>query len=101
MTLDYITESIDEKIRMDSKKVVYTFYELKFEKNLSKEEMKYFIDMAKIRLQNLNYDVYITGESYWEHNEQKSVEINEEIVAIKKEENCNEKRRQVIWTKHK
>ncbi|MBQ2917124.1 MAG: hypothetical protein IJE59_02985 [Clostridia bacterium] len=101
MTLDYITNSIDNKITKNNKKVIYTYYELKCEENLSEEEKKYFIDMAKVRLENLGYSVYLTGEIYSENKEIKIVEINEEIVAIKKEESNNESKRQNTRTKHK
>lgn len=101
MTLDYITNSIDRKIMENNKKIVYTYYELKCEENLSEEDKKYFIDMAKVRLENLGYNVYLTGEIYSENRKLKIVEINEEIIAIKKEENNNECKRQNTRTKHK
>lgn len=57
--------------------------------------------MAKVRLENLGYNVYLTGENYWEDNQLKTVEINHEIIAIKKEdENSDKKSGQDIGTKH-
>lgn len=101
MTLEYITNSIDKKICENSNKIIYTYYELKCEENLSEESKKYFIDMAKVRLENLGYNVYLTGECYSENKKIKIVEINEEIVAIKKEAIDNEGKRQNTRTKHK
>ena len=101
VTLEYISESIDNKIQQNSKRVVYTYYELICDEKLAGGYKKYFIDMAKIRLENLDYNVYLTGEEYWEDNQFKIVETNYEIIAIKKEdENSDKKSGQDIGTKH-
>lgn len=101
MTLEYISNSIDNKINDNSKKIIFSFYELKWKENLSEKDKKYFIDMAKIRLENMGYDVYLTGDRYYEDNKEKVVEINNEIIAIKKEEKKNENQRKNTRTKHK
>lgn len=100
MTLEYITEYIDEKIKLNEKKVVFTFFELKCQRNQTEDEKKYFLSMAKIRLENLGYYVYTTGDYYTEDKQLKRVEINEELIAIKKEVDSDDKRRQNIKTKY-
>ena len=42
------------------------------------------MELAKIRLENLNYQVYFTGAKYTLNGEKKVVQDNEYMVAVKK-----------------
>lgn len=84
MNLDHISLYIDKKIEENKFKIVFSFYELKIKSNLSNEELQTFLELATIRLRNLGYSVYYTGENYKYENEYKLVETNEMLIAIKK-----------------
>lgn len=75
MTLQDIDEIINKKIEENDQEIVFTFFELRIKENLNKEETK---------LENLNYLVYKTGQSYIYNGEEKVVEGNQLLVALKK-----------------
>ncbi len=83
MTLPQITELIDEKIEKNNQKVVISFYELKVKENLSDNDLRSTMNLISIRLSNLGYRVYTTGEKYNYNGLNYIVERNELIVAIK------------------
>lgn len=83
MTLEQITTFIDEKIELNENKVIISFFELKVLRNLKKEDESYTIHLMATRLNNLGYKVYRTGQKYIENGEQKIVERNQFIIALK------------------
>ena len=83
MTIQDITELLDEKIEKDENKIVVTFYEIRVKNNLSEEETNQFLRLAMTRLENLGYKVYLSGAKYIYNNVNKVVEPNELLVAIK------------------
>lgn len=83
MTMQDITEFLDNKILENENKIIITFYEIRVERHLTKAETKMFLSFCKIRLENLNYQVFSTGEEYIYENSTKIVETNELMVAIK------------------
>lgn len=83
MNLDYISSYIDTKIEKNHEIVIFSFYELRIKENLSEYDLKNFLHLSKIRLQNLGYSVYYTGENYQYNKENKIVQDNELMVAIK------------------
>lgn len=82
MTIQDITNLLDEKIEKDEKKIVITFYEIRVKHNLSEEETDEFLRLCMTRLENLGYKVYFTGAKYVYNNTNKIVEPNELLVAI-------------------
>lgn len=82
MTLDYISKKLNNKIANNEKIIKYTFFELRVQENLSDEEMKVFLELARIKLKNMDYKVYLTGEKYFYFQEE-IVKENELLVAIK------------------
>ena len=44
---------------------------------------RYFLKYAKIRLENMNYQVYFTGAKFTYNNEIRQVQDNEYMIAIK------------------
>lgn len=83
MPLQDITDFIDKKIDQNPNLVVFTFYEVRIKLDLTEEETDEFLRLSRTRLENLNYQVYFTGAKYMFNNEEKIVEDNELLVAIK------------------
>ncbi|MBQ6991474.1 MAG: hypothetical protein IJN50_00925 [Clostridia bacterium] len=83
MTLQDIRKSIDKKIEQNEKIIKYTYYELRVKEDKSIEDTELFIKYAKMILENLNYSVYTTGQFYSYQGENKYIDINELLVAIK------------------
>ncbi len=83
MTMQEITEYLDNKINNDENILKITFYEVRIKFNLSEEETQEFLRLCKTRLENLGYQVYFTGAKYMYLGENKEVQTNELMVAIK------------------
>ena len=83
MTLKFITDYIDKKIKENERKVLLSFFEVRIKLNLSEEQTDEFLKLCRIRLENLGYQVYFTGAKYTYENENKVVQDNELLVAIK------------------
>lgn len=84
MNLDYITDYLDRKINANSEYINISFFELRIKEKLNKNETDEFLKYAKIRLENLRYKVYLTGDKYLYNNKVNMVCSNELLVAIKK-----------------
>ena len=85
MTLKFITDYIDKKIKENERKVMLSFFEVRIKLNLSEEQTDEFLKLCRIRLENLGYQVYFTGAKYNYENENKIVQDNELLVAIKQQ----------------
>lgn len=83
MTLDYITQYIDKKIYKNSDYIIVTFYELRIKENLSLDETDTFVHYSTLRLKNLGYTIYYTGENYIQDGKTKTVRSNILYIAIK------------------
>ena len=83
MTMQEITEYLDNKINSDENIVTITFYEVRIKFDLSEEETQEFLRLCKTRLENLGYQVYFTGAKYMYQGQNKVVQSNELMVAIK------------------
>ena len=81
-----IEETLEEKMQKDDKFIKYSFYELKINKNLTDEELDRFLNLIKIKLEKMNYIVMFTGTKYVYKNANRTVQDNELMVAIEKEE---------------
>jgi len=84
MTLNYITQFIDKKINKNSDYITVTFYELRIKENLSLEETDTFVHYSTLRLKNLGYTIYHTGENYIQDGKTKTVRSNILYIAIKR-----------------
>lgn len=87
MTTKFVTEYLNKKIEENEDYIVCTFYDLRIKNNLSEEQVQEFLELAKIRLENLHYQVYFTGAKINYKNTRKIVENNQYMVAIK-EKGC-------------
>lgn len=88
MTLTQLIDIIlDSKMSENSDFIRITYYEIKIKCNLSNEQCDEFIRLAKIKLENMNYRVYLQDEKYTYENANRTVQINEVLIAIRKPKN--------------
>ena len=88
MTLTQLVDIIlDSKMSENSDFIRITYYEIKIKCNLSNEQCDEFIRLAKIKLENMNYRVYLQDEKYTYENANRTVQINEVLIAIRKPKN--------------
>lgn len=83
MTLKFIEDYINTKLNENDEYIRFTYYELKVKSNLSEEDIRMFLNLAKTKFQNTGYNVYLTNEQYIYKGEVKTVEQNEYMIAIK------------------
>lgn len=81
--LEDIDNYLIKKMDSDSKIIICTFYEVRVQLNISKEEEIKFLELAKNKFENSNYKVYFTTAKYTYENKSRVVQDNELIVAIK------------------
>lgn len=85
MTLLEIDRDLNRKIDENERYIRYSYFELKIQKNLSESEIDEYLKLVRTKLENLNYKVYFTGAKYVYQNEDREVETNEYLIAIKEE----------------
>lgn len=83
MTLKFIEDYINKKISENDEFVRFTYYELRVKSNLSEEDIRMFLGLAKNKFENMGYTVYFIGNEYTYKGKIKKVEQNEYMVAIK------------------
>ena len=83
MTIQFVTEYLDNKIAENENYIECSVYDLRVKQNLTKNDVDIFLQYAKTRLENLNYQVYFTGAKYSYKGERKIVESNDYMIAIK------------------
>lgn len=64
MSLEEITNFIDDKIDKNNNKIVIKYYEMKVKHNLTDSDMQNILELISIRVMNLGYNVYRTDEKY-------------------------------------
>lgn len=88
MTLTQLIDIIlDSKMSENSDFIRITYYEIKIKCNLSNEQCDEFIRLAKVKLENMNFRVYLQDEKYTYENANRTVQINEILIAIRKSKN--------------
>ena len=85
VTLELIDNEFNKKLAANDRIVIYTYYELRIKLNLSKIDANKFLELTKIKLENIGYRVYASGETYIYEEHVKVVQDNELLVAIKNE----------------
>lgn len=83
MTLKFIEDYINKKLSENDEFVRFTYYELRVKNNLSEEDIRMFLGLARNKFENMGYKVYFIGNEYTYKRETKKVEQNEYMVAIK------------------
>lgn len=86
MNLEDISNIIDSKIAENDEKLIFKFYEMKVKLNLSDQELLEVLHLISIRLNNLGYKVYKTGQRYVFENREYTVQSSELFVAVKNKE---------------
>ena len=84
MTMQDITDFLDNKIKKNENEIVITFYEIRVKSNLSEAETDDFLAFCKIRLENMGYQVFFTGAKFVFQNANRTVQPNQLMIAIKK-----------------
>ena len=83
LTVEFIDNELNKKLAANNKIIIYTYFELRVKLNLSKIEANRFLELTKIKLENIGYRVYMTEETYIFEEHAKIVQENELLVAIK------------------
>ncbi len=83
MTTQFVEKLINSKMNVEQNKIIFTFYELRIKHNLTEEQTDEFLALCKTRLENLDYKVFFTGARFTYKEQQKVVQDNELLVAIK------------------
>ena len=78
-----ITEYLDNKIEQNSKRLIFTFYELRIKMDLTEPTIEKFLRLSETRLINLGYQTYRPGDVYEYQGEKLAVKENELLVAVK------------------
>ena len=78
-----ITEYLDNKIEKNSKRIIFTYYELRVKMDLTEPTAEKFLRLSETRLINLGYQTYRPGEVYEYEGEEIEVKENELLIAIK------------------
>ena len=81
--LEFVDFFTNRKIYLNRNFIRISFYEFRVKFKLTQNETDKCIELSKIRLENLGYNVYLTGEEYLYKGEHKKVEDNELLIAIK------------------
>lgn len=79
-----LVESVlEEKLNSNDDFIEISFFEIRIKNNLSKNDSFEFIRLARTKLENLGYDVYLTNSKYKYKGEEHIVPENELLIAIK------------------
>ena len=85
MTMQDITDFLDNKIKKNENEIVVTFYEIRIKNNLSEAQTDNFLALCKTRLENMGYQVFFTGAKFVFQNANRTVQPNQLMIAIKEE----------------
>lgn len=83
MDLRTVDSYLNHKLDENSDFILLTFYELRIKLDLSKADTNEFLNLSAIRLKNIGYNVYFTGQGYEYNDKHQIVKDNELLVAIK------------------
>ena len=87
MTKEFVCEYISDKIIKEGNFIRITFFDIRVRHNLSADEVEEFLKEAKEILEDKDYQVYFTTSKYTYKHEQRIVQDNEYLIAIKDDEN--------------
>ena len=86
MTMQFVTDYLDQKIKENENFIRYTFYELRVKNDLSEEEVDEFLRINRDYFENKGYKDGKGGRGDLILDEDKIVEPNELMIAIKEEQ---------------
>ena len=81
--LSKVDKYINDKLDKNENYIECKVYDLRINYDLLEDELEEFLEYAKIRLENLGFEVYFTGAKYVYKNKAKEVEYNKYFVAVK------------------
>lgn len=81
-----IDKLIDEKLLINDEYLRFSFYEVMVKGGVKKEQENQFLILAKTKLNNMGYKVYLKYERFFYKECNRKVELNELLIAIKKKE---------------
>ena len=81
--INLIEDTLEDKIKKDENIIKYSFFEITVKYNLNEKDKRSFLKLAKIKLENNNYNVYTEGQRYTYNNIEKEVKENELLIAVK------------------
>ena len=82
--LELIDSILQEKMDLNENIIKIKFFEIRVTHNLSEVETFEFIRLARNKLENLGYNVYLTNAKYEYQWKQYTVPENELLIAIKR-----------------
>lgn len=72
-----------QKLNENGNIIICSYYEINFKLDISENDEDSFLIYVREKLENLGYDVYFTNSKYFYDNQEKIVNTNEALVAIK------------------
>ncbi len=86
MTDEFVTNYLDNKIKLDEKYVRCSYFDLRVKNNLTQDEINEFYKMGKKYLEKNDYKVYSINEQYYFNGKMQIVQSNEIMIGIKNNE---------------
>ena len=78
-----VDDFLRQKLNENGNIIICTYYEINFKLDISENDENSFLIYVREKLENLGYDVYFTNSKYFYDNQEKIVNTNEALVAIK------------------
>ena len=82
MTTEFINDYLDEKMKENEEYIVCTFYDLRVKHNVAESEVDKFLELAKIKLENMNYQVFFTGAEFTYKFARRTVQDNGASIKV-------------------
>lgn len=85
--INLIEVTLKEKMEQNENFIRYSFYEINVKYSeqykLSSQDIKMFLKLLRLKLENNNYQVYLEGQKFEYKNAKMIVQSNEVLIAIK------------------
>lgn len=79
----FIDDLVYKKVESNEDFIKFSFYEVRVKGNVIEQQEDEFLTLAKNKLTNMGYSVYLGGEEFMYKNSKMKVEPNELLIAIK------------------
>ena len=85
MIKPFIVEKyLEDKFKINENYIDGKVYEIRVEHDISEQDINEFLRLAKTKLENLDYQIYFTGEKFKYDDRIITVQSNEYFIAIKR-----------------
>ena len=78
-----IDQLISTKLTEDENYLRFSFYEVRVKGKVEESEEKRFLELAKTKLNNMGYNVYLENDEFIYNDANMRVQPNELLIAIK------------------